>query len=475
MPFIPSKIIAITERRLGTIDAYYGPAQPLIDGYKDGQFFSQRIRTLSQTKPDEITVILKLLHQIKDAVIVVHGARGCSAIQNYYEAFDGKGAPVFTTNLTEDNSIMGAEEVLRGVIEEAYKRHEPKVVFVVTTPIVAINNDDVQTVAANLGEELGIPVIPIYADGFKTKIAANGYDIAFHSFAGYLVPKTVEMEKGLVNVIVTSENKSDVDYLSKVLTEIGLKPNIFPRFSDVKKINNSSNASVTVGLGQNGRVIGEFLEKERQVPFHIFNLPIGISGTTRWLNSVAGKTGCSDEAGKYAKLQEEIATKESVASAGINLNNKKVYISGDIFIALGLADIVKEFGGKVIGLSLTTVDKNTVGLLEEYIKNNGWTFNIHIGDGQAFEQANILSRNLPDIYFGALGQAVHAARLGIPSVCYDSLALYGYDAAINLVKKAVQAMGNRSFVEKLASINSIYSRSSWFGKNPNWYIKQEVG
>lgn len=475
MPAIPSKIIAITERRLGTIDAYYGPAQPLIDGYKDGQFFSQRIRTLSQTKPDEITVILKLLHQIKDAVIVVHGARGCSAVQSYYEAYDGRGAPVFTTNLTEDNSIMGAEEVLRTVIEEAYKRHDPKVVFVVTTPIVAINNDDVQTVTANLGEELGIPVIPIYADGFKTKIAANGYDIAFHAFTGYLVPKTTNTEKELVNIIVTDENKSDVDYLSRVLTEIGLKPNIFPRFSGIENINNSSNASGTIGIRPESRVIGDFLEKERQVPFHITGPPMGISGTTQWLVSVAEKTGHKDEALKYSQLQEERAAKEFSSSAGINLDNKKVYISGDIYIALGLAGIVKEFGGKVIGLSLTTIDKNTIGLLEEYIKNNGWTFNIHIGDGQVFEQANILTKELPDIYFGALGQAVHAARLGIPSVCYDSFPLYGYDAAVSIVKKAVQALGNKSFVEKLASINSVYSRSSWFGKNPNWYIKQEVG
>jgi nitrogenase molybdenum-iron protein alpha chain len=475
MRYIPSKIIAIAERRLGTIDAYYGPAQPLIDGYRDGNFFPQRIRTLSQTKADEITVILKLLHQIKDTVTIVHGASGCSAMQNYLEAYDGHGAPVFSTNLTEDNSIMGAEEVLRKTILEAFKRHKPAAIFVVTTPIVAINNDDVQTVVSDLGEELDIPIVPIYADGFKTKTASNGYDIAYHSFSGYLTGETVSHDAGLVNVISSYNSKNDVESLESLISALGLKPNIFPRFSSLSIINNSSNAAATIGLGEDSRVIGEFLQNERQVPFYIFEEPVGVAGTSRWLKAVAEKFGVEKRALELISLFEQKASGELAKDPALNLKDKKVYISGNIGTALALADFVKESGGSVSGLSLSNIDKNSAPVLEENIRKNGWTFNIHIGDGQPFEQANILARENPDLYLGGLGQAVHAARLGIPSVDYSSLPLYGYDAAIGIIKALGRAYGNRSFVEKLSSFTSVYSRSSWFGKNPNWYIKQEVG
>ena len=475
MPSLPSRIIAIAERRLGSIDAYYGPVQPLIDGYRDGQFFAQRIRTLSQTKGDEITVILQMLHQIKNTVTVVHGARGCAAMQNYLESYDGHGSPVFSTNLTEDNSIMGAEEVLRKTILAAVERHKPEAVFVVTTPIVAINNDDVQTVAADLGEELNIPVVPIYADGFKSKTSANGYDIAYHSIAGFLTAEKRATDKKLVNIISSDGSEEDVHKIAELVTSIGLNPNIFPRFGLLSAIRNSSNAVATIGLKPDSRVIGEFLEKERQVPYYLLEQPVGPEATSRWLGEITGKTGNKSEALEFIKSREKKKFDELVADPDTNLSGRKIYISGDIYTAIALAGLVKEFGGSVTGLSIANIDKNSVALLDENYKKNGWPFNIHIGDGQVFEQANILSRDTPDVYLGAAGQAVHAARLGIPSVNYAPMPLYGYDAAIKLIRAIVRACSNRSFVEKLGSYTSVYNRSSWFGKNPNWYIKQEVG
>jgi nitrogenase molybdenum-iron protein alpha/beta subunit len=475
MPSLPSRILAIAERRLGSIDAYYGPVQPLIDGYRDGQFFAQRIRTLSQTKGDEITVILALLHQIKNTVTVVHGARGCAAMQNYLESYDGHGAPVFSTNLTEDNSIMGAEEVLRKTILAAVERHNPEAVFVVTTPIVAINNDDVQTVAADLGEKLKIPVVPIYADGFKSKTSANGYDIAYHSLAGYLVAEKRATDKKLVNIILSDGSEEDMYKIAELISSIGLNPNIFPRFGSLSAIRNSANAAATIGLKPDSRVMGEFLERERQVPYYLFEQPVGPGGTLRWLEAILEKTGNKSEPLEFIKSREKKKADELAANSETNLNGKRVYISGDIHTAVALAGLVKEFGGSISGLSLANIDKNSVALLDETYKKNGWAFNIHIGDGQVFEQANILTREKPDVYLGATGQAVHAARLGIPSVNYSPLPLYGYDSAVNLIRAINRTWNNRSFVEKLGSYASVYSRSSWFGKNPNWYIKQEVG
>lgn len=474
MPTIPFKIIAIQERRLGAIDAYYGPFEPLIEGFKNGQFLAQRIRTLSQTKGDEITHVLRLLHQIKSTVTIVHGARGCSSILHFLAAFDGDGSPVFSTNLTEDNSIMGAEKELRDTILKSVERHSPKAIFVVTTPIVAINNDDVQSVVADLSEEFSIPIIPIFSDGFKSKIAANGYDIAFNALAQYLIPEATGTDEEQVNIITSVEHKEDIAYLANAISALRLNPNIFPRFSDIGGFTKSPEAFASIGLRPEIRVLGEFLEKERKVPFYLLPPPIGLVGTSRWLTKVAEKYNRNNEALDFISLPERKIAADLTQTPALNLNGKRVYISGEIVIALALAELVKEFGGQVAGLSLSSLDKNTAVILEESFKKNGWNFNIHIGDGQVFEQINILSKLKPDIYLGELGQTIHAARLGISSICYSSEPLYGYDSAIKLVKKIIQVYHNRSFAEKLASFASPYSES-WLGKNPNWYIKQEVG
>jgi nitrogenase molybdenum-iron protein alpha/beta subunit len=46
---------------------------------------------------------------------------------------------------------------------------------------VAINNDDIRSVVTELSYELDIPVIPVTCDGFRSRIAATGYDAALQA------------------------------------------------------------------------------------------------------------------------------------------------------------------------------------------------------------------------------------------------------------------------------------------------------
>lgn len=466
MPTTQYKHPAIQERRTGAIDAYYGPVDPLIEGIKSGQL-GQRIRTFSQTKPDEITAVLTLLHQIQGTVTVVHGARGCSAIQHFLEAYDGKGSPVVTTNLNEDNSIMGAEDKLRAAIERSTTIHKPTAIFVVTSPIVAINNDDVRTSITDLSEKLDIPIIPIYTDGFKSKTAGNGYDIGLHALAHFLVPEATETDAELVNIITPIESKDDVSYFEEIVSVLKIKANIFPRYADAGAFNKASVASISISSRSEGRVLGEFLETERAIPYIQLLPPIGIGGTSRWMRAVAEKTG------RPAEVEALIQSREHVGR-GLSLGGKKIYISGEAVVALGLAQLVDEAGGKVAGLSLSSLDRNTAVVLEESYKKHNWEFPVHIGDGQMFEQINILSRVKPDVYLGEWGQAAQTARAGIPSLNYNSLPLYGYDAAVRIIKKINRAWQGREFAGKHTAFSPPYS-GSWLIKNPNWYIKQEVG
>jgi nitrogenase molybdenum-iron protein alpha/beta subunit len=194
---------------------------------------------------------------------------------------------------------------------------------------------------------------------------------------------------------------------------------------------------------------------------------VGFEGTSRWLRAVAARTGRQSEAEAFIKLHEG-------TGSGVSLNDKKIYISGETIPALGLADLVHEAGGTVAGLSLSTIDQNTANTIEESYKKHGWKFPLHIGDGQLFEQLNIINRLKPDVYLGEWGQVVQVARSGIPALNFSALPLYGYDAAVRLVAKINRAWNGRAFVEKHRAFAAPYSES-WLIKNPNWYIKQEVG
>ncbi|MEI6209271.1 MAG: nitrogenase component 1 [Desulfuromonadales bacterium] len=165
--------LVIREKRLGAIGAYLGEIPPLIESFEQNSI-AQRIRTFSQTAPDDIVEALRVMNRINGAGLIIHGARGCAAVQLSLSP----GGAWATTNLDERDTIMGSDAVLRKAIIALYSRHHPRVIFVVATPVVAINNDDIRSVATELSDELDIPVIPVICDGFRSRIAATGYDAA---------------------------------------------------------------------------------------------------------------------------------------------------------------------------------------------------------------------------------------------------------------------------------------------------------
>lgn len=463
--------LPIHERRLGTVGAYWGPAKTLA-GAVAGSEAQQRIRTFSQTKWDEIVSALHLLHGIAGVAVVVHGPRGCSAVKHYLEAFDGTGGRLVSTNLTETDSIMGAEEKLEQAIRKVHDRHGAAVVFVVTTPVTAINNDDVLSVALELANELGIRVVPVFADGFKSKIGANGYDLAFHAAAARLVPERASTDEALVNIIMTAEHPADANYLSRIVSLMGLVPNIIPRFGSVAAFERSAQAALSVAMRSEGRLLGELLERERGVRFDHPLPPIGIGGVTDWLMRLGAHLGREHEAVSLVTVLADEVSADVERLRG-TLAGARVYISGDGMVALSLADLVEHFGATVAGLSVFHLDEHTARAVKENYEQRGWNFDLHVGEGQPFEQVNILSRVRPDVYLGGLGQTVPVAKHGVPAVCYGSLPLYGHWAAADIVRRLHLAIENPSFVERLAAGASPYS-GSWLRKNPNWHIKQEV-
>ena len=69
-----------------------------------------------------------------------------------------------------------------------------------------------------------------------------------------------------------------------------------------------------------------------------------------------------------------------------------------------------------------------------------------------------------------LGQV---ARLGIPVVSLESLAIIGYSGVVRLARRIKTALANSSYGLSLAKVNLPY-QDAWFRRSHNWHIKQEV-
>lgn len=115
---------------------------------------------------------------ITDAAHVVHGPIACCG-----NSWDGRGSLSsgpdiykrgLTTDVGENDVIMGGEQKLYDTILEVAAGQAPAAIFVYSTCVTALIGDDMDAVCRAAAEATGLPVVPVHAAGFVgTKSLGN--------------------------------------------------------------------------------------------------------------------------------------------------------------------------------------------------------------------------------------------------------------------------------------------------------------
>lgn len=460
----------IREKKLKATNAYFGKVTQLVESFNSNEL-KQRIRTFSQNSVDEIIYTLEVLNGIENSVIIIHGPSGCASAQlNRY--LSKSGVPWLVTNLNENDSILGADSKLKVAVNRALAHYKPEVIFIVSTPVVAINNDDIQSIIFELEEEVNVPLVPIYSDGFRSKINAYGYDLALHSFAKYLFPLAKKTQKeDYINLISVSESNKRLKKLKKILEDLGVKYNVIGKGSDINNIKKSINALATITVDvHEGYFLAEVLRDNYEVPYIKIQTPVGVDATSSWVLEIAKLLNKEDEAREYILKKQEKLT----GLIEVNLiNDKKVYINQDLAVTLQLAKLIRQLNGEVSGVTVNYIDNISLEELKDFEINTALQ-NIHVASGQIFELVNIVKKINPDIYIGKAEDTIWISKLGIKCIALDNDELYGYKGVESIVKQISKSLQNNNLENYLKSNFKLPYHENWIEKSANWHIKQEV-
>jgi nitrogenase molybdenum-iron protein alpha chain len=465
MSFVDERKALTREKRVSSLSHFNGTLETLLDE-THGAEIKQRIRTLSQVSYDEILYAIQILSRIKDAAVVVHGAIGCSASGLYYN----EQSPFFwySTNLNERDTILGGDEKLRKAVKRAYDERNPKAIFVVGTPVVAINNDDVNSMILELEDELDVKIISIYTDGFKSKAPTTGYDIVTHSLLRYVVDRdsgaSAEKED-FVNVISFSENRENLVSVLGILRDLGISYNLIPQFSGIDNIAKAGKARATIALNpEEGSYFAQELEEVLGVPYIRTDVPIGLHRIKKFISKLAKEFGIEEKAKAYIEQQE--AALERVSKSQI-LSGKSVFLDVTLEEAAGFSECIETLGGTLEGLAIPYVDLENKDKLKK-LEGVKPSLPIIIGNGQLFEKANVLSKKSIDYYISGQSNLAFAAEQGSIPVSIAYTASYGYEGVRQLTKAIAKAKQFHILPEA-----ALY-KGSWLKKSSNWYVKQEV-
>ena len=458
--------LSTREKRLQAIGAYLGPPGPLLAEFAAGEI-PQRIRTFAQAAPDDILAALSVLNGIDGAATVVHGPAGCVAAQAH-AAPDGHWA---VTGLDQRDTILGADAALSRTILTLYRRHTPWVIFIVMTPVVAINNDDARSAADSLSAELGIPIIVLRTDGFHSRIAATGFDAAAQALLALVPASNNGTNDDLVNLVTGPHALAGAAELSAVLAELGLQTTILPRGAGAADFARAAQARLSVSLDADaGDAFAAGLQKAHGVPFLHNPAPIGLEATGAWLRAVGDATGRGYAADRLHATRLAALPQDTLDRP---LDGLRVHLALDPNAALSAAALVAELGGTVGTLTVDHLDTATAERLHVVADQHPGLI-LHVASSHPFEDAGVLaSGQRPDLFVGTPERAALAASAGIPTVSLRADALIGYRGAAHLARQARKALRNPAFIARIAARPSVYA-ASWFKRSADWHIKQEV-
>jgi nitrogenase molybdenum-iron protein alpha chain len=413
---------------------------------------------------------------VRDAVLIQHSPIGCGTGQVIYNSIfrNGlaiRGLPVqnlhlISTNLLEKDMVFGGVTKLEQSIRDAWTRHNPKAIFIGTSCATGIIGDDVESVATQLEEELGIPIIPLHCEGFKSKHWSTGFDATQHGILRQIVRKNPEKKQDdLVNVI----NLWGSDVFTPMLAELGLRVNYVVDMATVEELAQMSEAAATVGFCYTlSSYLAAGLEQEFGVPEVKAPMPYGFAGTDAWLREIARVTNREGKADDFIAREHE-RVKPRLEELRKLLKGKRGYVSTGSAYAHGLIGVLRELGVDVDGSLVFHHDPvydsqdPREDSLAHLIDNYGEVDHFTVGNRQQYQFFALLQRVKPDfIIIRHNGLAPLAAKLGIPAIPLgDEHHAVGYQGMLNLGESILDVLAHKKYHQDIAAHVKLPYKKSW--------------
>jgi len=470
--------VLIREIRLGSITGFEGTAGELVSCSRAGNL-TESTRSFSQCMGCSSGNAFCQLSMITDAVVINHAPVGCAGdaftfnfvyrvgqMERNLEPSIGR---YFSTNLEERDTVFGAVEKLAKTVREVNERLHPNAIFITTSCASGIIGDDVEGTANELTEELGIPVVGCFCEGFKSKMWTTGFDSAYHSIVRKIV-KPPEKKTNKVNII----NFWGSHIFDELLEPLGYEAEYIVPFSTIKQLEHISEAVATIQVCPTlGTYIGAALEQVYGVPEIKSPPAYGIAGTDNWLREIGQVLDRREEI-EALIIKEHARVIPQIEAYREKLRGKRAYVTagsahGHAIIAL-LRELEMEVQGAAIFHHDPIYDNGdpTSDALAHDVRTYGDIPNYNVCNKQAYELVNILNRIKPDLMIARHGgMTVWGAKLGIPSLLIgDEQFGFGYQGILNYAERILETLDSREFVTNLARHSSMPYTKWWLEQNP---------
>ncbi|MDR0917160.1 MAG: nitrogenase component 1 [Oscillospiraceae bacterium] len=504
MDYLNSNAAPVREERLKTNIAFGGTAGELLECARSGCFgadgcLNQARRTFSQTIGCQFTLSLAVLYTMRKAVFVIHAPIGCGSqsvgsvgiTQTLHKLRDERAEPLvwLSTNLDEADVITGGERKLRETVLFADAEFRPEAIIVCNTCVPSLIGDDLENIVNDLQTQVSATVVPVYCEGFKTKVMATAYDAIYHGVLKKYV-RDPDRDKKLyesdlekarreylisrnVNILnVSSMSRADELEIQRLLTAIGLNVQFLPCYSEPEDFQYALESSLNVAIcGTHDDYFVKHMQEKYGIPFIIDTIPIGRKNTARWLLKIAEHFELVDEARALIAYEDKLLDK-ALEPFRAELAEKTVFLGGGEVRVVGTAEIIQDLGMKIAGMKPHHFDEFIEPIFDVLEDIDGVP--VDVATNQPFEQANLIRRIKPDLILSHTGGNNITAKYGVPilpifGVSYNYM---GYSGVYEVARRISRLLKNYQFNKRLSKNAPLPFKESWYEQDPFTYIAE---
>ena len=317
----------------------------------------------------------------------------------------------------------------------------------------AIIGEDLSSIAAEMEDELGIPVAPMQCEGFRSKHWSTGFDISQHAVLRHIVNKNPKKQPDLINIVALW----GTDYFTDMLKPLGLRVNYIMDIASFDELAQTSEAACTSTFCHTlGSYFATALEEAYGVPQIRAPQPYGFAGTDAWLRAIAKQVGKEKEAEEYIAAEHE-RVRPKIEELKEKLKGVNGFVLTGSSYAHGLISVLRDLGVTVDGSVVFHHDPVYDGGYEEQntlktlVDNYGDIPHFTVSKCQPFQLPALLSRVKADfIIIRHNGLAPNAARMGIPSFAIgDEHFPVGYDGMIRVGEAVLDVLARKKMNQVL--------------------------
>ena len=383
-----------------------------------------------------------VLYPIADALHLVHGPIGCAAYTWDIRGSLSSGSELyrlsFSTDLRENEVIYGGEKKLYEALVELIDQYAPKAAFVYSTCIVGLIGDDVDAVCARVSREKGIPVLPVFSEGFKgTK--KDGYRAACEAvFKLVGRDNTTPVSPFSINILGDFNLAGEIWIIKEYYRKMGIEvTSCITGDGRVDEIGRAHKAKLNVvQCSGSMSYLAKMMKETYGIPFIRVSY-FGIEDMSSALYDVANFFDNKEIIEKTQKVVlEEVSTLlPQLESFRRDLEGKKaaIYVGGS-FKAFSLVKALRHLGIQTVVVGSQTGTQEDYNYLKEITEEG----TIICDDTNPLELSKFILEKGADLLIGGVKERPIAYKMGIAFCDHNherKEALAGFEGMLNFSRE----------------------------------------